>query len=138
VKTVVDASVALKWYVNERAAEAATRLLMAGADGERDLLAPDWIVAELANALRKKVKRGECRAEQAEAILDLFGTDAPHLVAAVPLVPRALELALRLDESVYDCLYIAAAIESEAALVTADARLARAARGVVAEVELLA
>jgi predicted nucleic acid-binding protein len=56
----------------------------------------------------------------------------------VPLVPRALELSLRLDESVYDCLYVAAAIESEAALVTADARLARAARGVVAEVELLA
>jgi len=61
----------------------------------------------------------------------------PRLVEAVPLVPRAFDLALRLDETVYDCLYLAAAIESEAALVTADARLARAARGVVAEVELL-
>jgi predicted nucleic acid-binding protein len=75
---------------------------------------------------------------EAQAILEAFETDTPELIESVPLVPRALELALRLDESVYDCLYVAAAIESEAALVTADARLARAARGVVAEVELLA
>lgn len=138
MKTVVDASVALKWYFRERSAEAATRVLTEGNEGVRELLAPDWIVAELANVLRKKVRRDECSGAEAQAILDAFESDAPELVESVPLVPRALELALRLDETLYDCLYLAAAIEGEAALVTADARLARAARGVVAEVELLA
>jgi len=35
----------------------------------REVLAPDWIVAELANALRKKVQRDECSGEQARAVL---------------------------------------------------------------------
>jgi predicted nucleic acid-binding protein len=138
VRTLVDASVAIKWYFRERSAEAATRVLAEGNEGVRELLAPDWIVAEFANVLWKKVRRGECSGAEAQAILDTFETDAPELVASVPLAPRALELALRLDETVYDCLYLAAAIESEATLVTGDVRLARAARGVVAEVELLA
>jgi predicted nucleic acid-binding protein len=135
---VVDASVALKWYFPEPGAEAADRVLAAAIDGSRELLAPDWIVAEFANVLWKKVRREECGAEQAEQVLEAFGIDAPRLVASVPLAPRALELALRLGEAVYDCLYLAAAIEAGACLVTADARLARTARGVVAEVELLA
>ena len=42
-----------------------------------------------------------------------------------------------LGHPVYDCLYISTAIEFEAALATADARLARAARSVVAEVRLI-
>jgi predicted nucleic acid-binding protein len=138
MRTLVDASVAVKWYLPEPGERAAMRVLAEGIAGSRELLAPDWIVAEVANALRKKVKREECGEMEAQAILEAFETDTPELIESVPLVPRALELSLRLDESVYDCLYVAAAIESEAALVTADARLARAARGVVAEVELLA
>jgi predicted nucleic acid-binding protein len=138
VTCVVDASVALKWYFREPNADAATQVLLEGNEGRRELIAPDWIVAELANVLWKKVQRRECGADQARTILDLFDADAPELVEAALLVPRALELALRLEESVYDCLYLAAAIESEASLVTADRRLARAARGILAEVELLA
>jgi predicted nucleic acid-binding protein len=138
MRALIDASVAVKWYLPEPGERAAMRVFAEGLDGSRELLAPDWIVAELANALRKKVRREECSGAQAQAILDLFETDAPRLVEAVALVPRALELALRLDETVYDCLYLAAAIEEEASLVTADARLAQAARGVVAEVELIA
>jgi predicted nucleic acid-binding protein len=137
MRVVVDASVAIKWYFRERGAEAATHVLAEGNEGVRALLAPDWVVAEFANVLRKKVRRDECSGAEAQAILGAFETDAPELLDSVPLATRALELALRLDETVYDCLYLAAAIEEEACLVTADARLARAARGVVAEVELL-
>lgn len=135
MRTVVDASVALKWYFPESGAAGADRILTEALEGGRELLAPDLIVVEFANVLWKKVRREECSGEQAQAILEAFGTDAPRLVESVPLVPRALELALRLDEVVYDCLYLAAAIEAEASLVTADARLARCARGVLADVE---
>ena len=107
-------------------------------DGDRELIAPDLIVAEFANVLWKKVQRDGCSEAHAKAILEAFAIDAPRLVDAAPLAHRALELALRLREPVYDCLYLAAAIEAEAALVTADRGLARGARGVIAEVELIA
>jgi predicted nucleic acid-binding protein len=135
MRTVVDASVALKWYFPELGSDQAKRVLAEAIDGERQLLAPDLILIEFANVLWKKVQREECDRGEAEEILDAFGTDAPRLVASVPLVPRALELALRLGEVVYDCVYLAAAIEGEASLVTADARLARCARSVLADVE---
>ena len=135
MRTVVDASVALKWYFPELGSDQAKRVLAEAIDGERELLAPDLILIEFANVLWKKVQRDECDRGEAEEILDAFGTDAPRLVASVPLVPRALELALRLGEVVYDCVYLAAAIEEEASLVTADARLARCARTVLADVE---
>jgi len=135
VKTVVDASVAVKWYFPEPGLVPARRLLAEAIEGRRELLAPDLILVEFANVLWKKVQREECDRVQAEEILDAFSTDAPRLVASEALVSRALELALRLGEVVYDCVYLAAAIEGEATLVTADARLARCARTVLADVE---
>jgi predicted nucleic acid-binding protein len=135
MKTVVDASVAVKWYFPESGRVPARRLLHEAIDGRRELLAPDLIVVEFANVLWKKVQRKECDPLQAEQIFEAFGTDAPRLVASEPLASRALELALRLGEVVYDCVYLATAIEREASLVTADARLARCARTVLADVE---
>ena len=135
MKTVVDASVAVKWYFPEPGLVPARRLLAEAIEGRRELLAPDLILVEFANVLWKKVQREECDRVQAEEILDAFSTDAPRLVASEALVSRALELALRLGEVVYDCVYLAAAIEGEATLVTADARLARCARTVLADVE---
>jgi predicted nucleic acid-binding protein len=85
----------------------------------------------------KKVRQSECTFEQGIAVLELFENDAPAVVPSGPLTSRALDLAHRLGETVYDCLYLAAAIESEASLATADARLARHARSVLAEVELI-
>jgi predicted nucleic acid-binding protein len=138
VRVVVDASVALKWYFDEAGSAAADRLLEAGIEGERELLAPDLVAAEFANVLWKKVRRGECEPDEARGILSLWEVDRPLLVPSVDLVPRALELALALEHPVYDCLYLAAAVESAAALATADRQLARVARMLLAEVELVA
>ena len=135
---VVDASVAAKWYFPETGTRAATKVLTEAAAGERELLAPDLLVAEFANLVWKKVRLDECRPEEARAILGFFDTDLPRLIESKLLVARALDLALRLDHAVYDCLYLAAAIDYEARLVTADAELARSARVVLADVELVA
>ncbi len=63
--------------------------------------------------------------------------DCPPLVASSDLAARAFELANALDHSVYDRLYLALAIELDASLVTADRRLARAARSRLERVELI-
>lgn len=52
---VVDASVALKWYVDEEDSERALALLNSG---ER-LIAPDLIVAELCTGAWRLIRRGE-------------------------------------------------------------------------------
>ncbi len=135
--TVVDASVALKWYFPERGSGTADAILAEAIESARVLLAPDLIVAEFTNVLWRKTRLGECREDEATEILELWQTDRPTLVETSPLAQRALELALRLDHSVYDCLYLATAIEYEAGLVTADRELARLSEPIIAEVELL-
>jgi predicted nucleic acid-binding protein len=84
-----------------------------------------------------KVRRDECTGDDARAILELWEVDRPRLVESAPLAPRALEQALQLGRSVYACLYLAAAIEHETSLVTADATLARAGRQRLAGLELI-
>jgi predicted nucleic acid-binding protein len=138
VKTVVDASVVAKWYFPESGRIAAEVLLEEQMEGRRQLLAPDLLESEFANLLWKKVRRGECGEDIAAEVLALWETDRPRLVGAPSLSHRALDLAFRLDHPVYDCLYLATAIEHGASLATADSRLARAARGVLADVLVIA
>jgi predicted nucleic acid-binding protein len=137
VRTVLDGSVAAKWYFAEPGHHAADRILAEGIAGERELLAPDLIVPEFVNVLWKRVRWRECSREAAEEILALWAVDRPELVPSSVLSVRALELALALGHPVYDCLYLALAIEFEAALATADRRLARVARTVLEPVELI-
>jgi predicted nucleic acid-binding protein len=137
VRTVIDASVAAKWYFAEPGHETADRILAARISGERELLAPDLIVPEFANVLWKRVRRQECSHDAAEAILALWEVDRPSLVASSPLANQAFQLAATLDFSVYDCLYLALALAIEAPLMTADRRLARAGRSVSVQVELI-
>ena len=117
---VVDASVAIKWVVEEPGSEAAAALL-----GGTSLLAPDLLLVECANALWKKVRRGELTAGEAGLAIRLLRQADIELVPTRPLVERALLLALQLDQTAYDCLYLALAMESGRGFVTADSRFCR-------------
>lgn len=137
MRTVVDASVVLKWYFDEPGTGAADRLLAEQLAGERELFAPDLIVAELGNALWKRLRRRECDLADVGSILSLWDSEQPPLVPSSLLLERALSLAAELDHPVYDCLYLAVAIAFDASFATADRALAEAARAVIAEVELV-
>lgn len=113
---VVDASIVLKWYVNEDDSEVADSLI------GTDLIAPDLIVAELGNALWKKSVRSELGADQARAALGGVANIVSLLPSAV-FAPRALEIALDLQHPVYDCFFLAAAEECSGQVITADRRL---------------
>ena len=136
-RIVVDGSVAAKWYFDEPGHEAADRILTSRIAGEHELLAPDLIVPEFVNVLWKRVRRQECSRAAAQVVLELWETDCPALVASSQLVNQAFQLAAALDQSVYDCLYLALALAVEAPLATADRQLAHAARSVSAQVELI-
>ena len=117
--TVVDASVALKWYLREDDSEQALALL---GSGER-LVAPDLIVAELCNGAWRLIRRGELRSQQlamiARGVPDVFA----RLYGSASLAVRATAIALELDHPIYDCFYLALSEAQDAALVTADHRL---------------
>jgi predicted nucleic acid-binding protein len=114
---VVDASVAIKWIVEEPGSDEALALR------RRDLAAPALLRIEAANVLRTLAARGAMDASNAR---NLFGFLQTAPVAIVDhddaLESRALELALDLKHSVYDCLYLALAERMERTLVTADRR----------------
>jgi len=119
VNLVIDASVAIKWFVKENLHDEARRLL----DGQDDLHAPDLLVAELANVAWKKTARREIDARQARDIALAYLDGVPRLWSSADLVDRALQIALELGHPIYDCLYIACAEAVSGVLVTADGRL---------------
>lgn len=116
MKLVVDASVALKWVLDEPGREAADALL------DEELLAPSLWLIEAANTLWKRAMRGEISQAEAAALLAELQS-AP--VTTTPIesdLGAALELAAALGHPVYDCLYLAAALREGAQVVTADRR----------------
>ncbi len=118
---VVDASVATKWFFVEPGDQLAREL----AEGKDVLIAPDLIVAEVCNTAWKKVSRAEASADQARAVTIELSKIFRELVSCAALVPRALDLALKLRHPAYDCFYLALAEFAKADLATADANLAR-------------
>ena len=119
---VVDASVAIKWFVREAGHEEALALLAPGIKRH----APGLVIAETANILWKKCILGEIDADQAEAAILALPAYFAETYRSDPLASRALEVALRLNHPVYDCLYLAYAERIGGPLVTADRRLVTA------------
>jgi predicted nucleic acid-binding protein len=120
VSLVVDASVALKWFLAD---EPNARQAMAILQNEAALLAPDLVVAEVCNGAWRSMRLGRIGQQQLSAIAGAIGHCFGDLVAAAPLAPRAVVIACELDHPVYDCLYVALAEARQTRLVTADARL---------------
>ena len=129
---VVDASVAIKWVIQEAGTEAALRLL------GHELIAPDLLVAECANILWRKQRLGEISAREAGLAARLLERAELDLVPMRRLLDRATALAIALDHPAYDAIYLALAETTGRAFVTADLRLARTAAGGAATVLTLA
>lgn len=119
-KMVIDASVAVKWYLPEVDSERAAAILERG----DPLVAPDLLVAEFGNVLWKKVRGGELNRTEAEEIVEAFTTSQPVAVQATgPFLRAALDIATGWQITAYDALYLALALAESCPLVTADQRL---------------
>jgi predicted nucleic acid-binding protein len=120
VSVVIDASVTLKWVIDEPRTEAALAL------SDEQLLAPELWLAEAANALWRHVRLGELTAVQALARMEELRNAPVATVPIEPLVSEALRLATELLHPVYDCLYLALAIRYDTYVVTDDRRFGAA------------
>lgn len=120
---IVDASIAVQWFVSEPGSARAARLI----DEHWILLAPDIILVEAANAWWKKVRRGEISVADFEQAVVCILSMGLVLQSTAPLLQRAARLAVEVQQSVYDCVYLALSTERDGALATADGRLRRSA-----------
>jgi predicted nucleic acid-binding protein len=109
---VVDTSVAIKWAVAEAGSDEALELV------PRSLVAPDLFQAETGNVLTKKVRGRQLSLEQATLAFERILARV-SLLPSAPFGNSAFELSLALDHTIYDCYFLAAAME-HGPLVTAD------------------
>ena len=120
---VVDASVAVKWILPEEGHEQAQCLLERYQNEELDLVAPHLLVAEACSVLWKRVRRGELTAPSAHRCFEQLLRNCPILLDSPAVHASALQLALAHNCTVYDCLYLAWALEERCDLITADEKL---------------
>jgi predicted nucleic acid-binding protein len=119
VKLVVDASAVVPCFVPERFSAAARRWL----EFADVLLAPEFLALECANALWKKMRRGEITQDDATSALTHIGGGLIKLRSSSALALAAFQLGSELDHPVYDCTYVALAEAENAGLLTADRKL---------------
>ena len=117
---VIDASIAVKWVVEEAGTQEALALRQ-----RADLIAPELLVAECANILWKKVKRKELLKEEALLAARLLQGAEIELLPMRSLFEAATRISIEIDHPAYDCIYLALAVEKKCPFVTADEHLVR-------------
>jgi predicted nucleic acid-binding protein len=115
---VVDSNVVAKWFVVEDLTDEALRLNQA----QHQFLAPDLLLLEVAQILLKKWRRSAFDLEDVRPIVDFMAARF-ELRPSVSLLPRALDLAVAHQRSVYDALYLTVAVAENCSFVTADRTL---------------
>lgn len=121
---MVDASVALKWFLPERDNSGTESILTAFLTGTVSLYAPDLLLVETASALwRRTVVLKELEPSDARAIyMDLLTLPLNFQPSERPAA-SAFSLAIAHRHSAYDSLYCALAIEMDCEFITADRNL---------------
>lgn len=119
---VCDASVVVGWFADEVRSPAARRL----PGGPIPLLAPTTLLAETANALLSRIRRGlPTSPGYPETALHVLQAGTIAFTSDVALLDSAMAIARRLGHPIYDCFYLALCRREEAMLATFDGRLAR-------------
>jgi predicted nucleic acid-binding protein len=136
---VIDASVAVKWFIEEHDSNLAKQLLL---KEQGNLCIPDIFVVEVSATLVR-----EANANKAEG--EVFRTGLYHLIDMIDRQALVLQrkspghiadagyLAIDLGHPLKDCIYLALAMEQGCELVTADMRFAAKAQGVWDRVRVL-
>jgi predicted nucleic acid-binding protein len=117
-RIIVDASVALKWVLEEDGSDRAEPV----SEG-RELLTSALSWPEAGNAIASRVRRHELsRARASDAMRDLRAAPLGTRPLNADLAAAALNIACDLAHPIYDCCYLALAVQENSIVVTADRR----------------
>jgi len=122
MKRVVDASVAVKWYVPEPYEQKAGRLLESG----DELCAPELILPEFGNIIWKKILRQEITEKEGQRIITESVKTNLILYQHASIIKSAYTGATLTNQTVYDWTYLSLAIMLDCEFVTADEKFYKA------------
>ena len=125
---VVDASLAFKWLVSEEHSDRAQAISRTWANDGIQAVAPFLMPVEVANALHRRVARGELSVSNAARLLEYLLASGIDMRDVPDLHVKALQLASHLRQgAVYDAHYLALADILGCEYWTADERFYRVA-----------
>ena len=125
---VVDASLAIKWLVEEDDSDKAHAVLQSWVAQDITRIAPHLMPFEVANALDRRVLRGELNVGDSTRMIARLLESRLQLRQTPSLHVRALQLASQLKQgAAYDVHYLALAESVGCELWTTDERFYRAA-----------
>ncbi|MFH1044979.1 MAG: type II toxin-antitoxin system VapC family toxin [Pseudomonadota bacterium] len=127
---VIDTSALIRLFVPDGPLHQELETAMNRATIGADLvLAPQLLLAEAANVLLRKRRRGELSAQELRELVQAVGSLPIRLCDHLPLLLPACALAESHALSAYDALYLALAEQHGARLITSDEALDKVARG---------
>lgn len=129
---IIDASVASHWFADTEFSRAADPFRWL-----ENLAAPEFLLIETANVLYKRARKGDIAPGKCALSIEILRNSMAELIADASLLAHAIELALKWQHPVYDCLYLALALERHEPLATADKRLAALAQKLNIETQLI-
>ncbi|NGP88495.1 type II toxin-antitoxin system VapC family toxin [Fodinibius halophilus] len=118
---VIDASVALKWFIWEEGTEEAHQLL----DQLNFFWVPDLFLTEIDAILTKKVRRGELEVSDAFQKRKVFRQLPYKIIPFEEISEFAFHLSTAFPVTFFDATYLAVAVDYEAIFYTADKRLVK-------------
>ena len=121
---VLDASIAVKCFLEEADSAAARRAVAERADG----IAPDLIFLEIASVALKTMRKGFLDRAQGAAMVAGAGSLLVETVSSAELCDAAFHLASDHGFSAYDAAYMALAQMRGGSVLTADLKLVDRAR----------
>ena len=118
---ILDASVVLKWFLEEPGTDHALLIKQQYERNEISIVAPDLLIYELANVLRYKKSFTEHGIKT--AIKSLYDLRINFIAPTLSIMEEALALSVKNNLSVYDCVYVALAKKLSSIFITADKKL---------------
>jgi predicted nucleic acid-binding protein len=127
---VVDASIIVKWILpGEPYQEAAVKIKEDFVYGLLELIAPNFIVEEVANALWRAIKLERISEKDAKEALEALGDMGIKLhETSWVQASQELNVACKLNLTVYDASYLILAEKTKTSLITADEKLCEKAK----------
>jgi len=121
VLLVLDTSVVLKWFKEEIHTEIALKIKEEFINGVHEIVEPDLILYEIANAMRYSKLFNQTLIK--ESLSNLIDMEMDIVIPTQEILLRAVNLSYSYEISLYDAVYIALAELINATMITADEKL---------------
>ena len=115
---VVDASVVIKWVVEEPYSENALKVL----NPSNRIHAPELLHIETDNYFARQIRSRKLLIEEAEAHRRLIRSAPVRIHAYETIADNAFDIASLLRHGICDCIYLSLAVSIDGQMVTADRR----------------